>query len=158
MSVEDILVVLVLILVALVAVFVYIFHWGGPSTSRRSRSAGMLIVAVSSLSLACLRYGRLSCGRCILRHQCHRTVWVPAAEEIAGRPVGTVGNRGVLPFPGEDLERIRRFLETVARLVDRLNVLLTSLPIRLREISSVAREVWQVARLLSTFAAGQARP
>jgi hypothetical protein len=118
----------------------------------------MLIVAVSSLSLACLRRGRLSCGRCDLRHQCHRLLWVPAAEEIAGTPGGAVGKRRVLPFPGEDLERIRRFLETVVRLVDRLNVLLSSLPIRLREISSTVREVWRIAHLLSTFAAGHARP
>ncbi|HHS98383.1 MAG TPA: hypothetical protein ENK08_10935 [Chloroflexi bacterium] len=150
--------------VVLVAVFFFLstFMRGGPPTSRSSRqAAGMLIYAVSSLPLACLRRGRLSCGRCGLRHQCFRARWVSAEIGATGTPARAVGRREPPFFLGEGLERVRRFLAIlvqIVQLVNRLNVHLSSLLIQIRGISQMVRDVWRIVRPLSTVVVGQARP
>ncbi len=146
-----------LVAVALVA---QIFRRGGPPTSRPFRPAGMLVYAVSSLPLACLQKGSLSCGRCGLRHQCHRSRWVPMGNRAASRPRGTVGKREVSASPGEGLERIGRFIAELIRLVGLLNRLvarLSTLLIQFQGVSQIVRGIWRTVRLLSMPTIGLAR-
>jgi len=148
-------VLLALVVAALVAIITRAPRRGGPSTGHRLVAGGRLIVAVSSLSLACLRRGRFSCGDCRIRQQCWFTCQVPATEENEGQAAGVVGE-GPLCALRDSLERIRRFLQAVRWLLNRFAEVVSSLPIR--EFLRAVREVQRVARLLPTSASRQVRP
>lgn len=122
----------------------------------RSRAKGMLIVAASSLSLACLRRGRLSCRNCRIRPLCWRPWAVPAVEEIAGQLEGVVGKQRAFSALLDVLERIRRFLKAVRWLLGRFVELLTLLPIR--ELVMAVEEMRRIARLVATFTPRPAQP
>ena len=139
-----------------VAVVLRTVQRGGGVLGGRSRAKGMLIFAASSLSLVCLRRGRISCRNCRIRPLCWRPWAVPAVEEIAGQLDGVVGKQELVSALRDGLERIRRFLRALTWLLDRLIELLTLLPIR--ELSRAIKELRCISRLVATLVPRRAQP
>jgi len=118
-----------------------------PSARSRPKVAGVLVVPVSLLSVACLARseGKPSCSSCPVRQYCMAEYEVPAVEENGDRPGGVANG----PDLASDLERVGRFIEAVEGLQSRLAELLTLLPTQ-----QVVRFLARLVRLVLAHVTG----